>query len=87
MAAACPPAAKEKRVPKGDIETYFEDDVWKNKIEGSLIEHSVYERKVTAVLVGSDMARSRKVEHIIKNKDGTISERNSYRDGSRNASG
>jgi hypothetical protein len=72
---------KEQRVPKGNVETYFEDDVWKNRIEGNLIEHSVYERKVTAILVGSDLARSRKVEHIIRNEDGTISERNNYGNG------
>ncbi len=74
-------------MPKGDIETYFEDNVWKNKIEGNLIEHSAYERKLTAILVGTNMARSRKVEHIIKNKDGTISERNSYGVDPRNVRG
>jgi hypothetical protein len=83
--AARPPTGKEPHVPKGDVETYFEDDVWKNKIQGNLIEHSVYERKVTAVLVGGDMARSRKVEHIIKDKDGTISERHSYRNDPRDS--
>jgi hypothetical protein len=71
-------------VRRGDIETYFEDNVWKNRIEGNLIEHTSHERKATAVLVGRDMARSRKVEHIVKNKDGTISERNNYGDDERN---
>jgi len=66
-------------VADGDVETYFEDNVWKNKIQGNLIEHTAYEREATAILVGRDMARTRKVEHIIRKKDGTISERNSYR--------
>jgi hypothetical protein len=69
---------KEQRVPEGSIETYFEDNVWKNKVEGNLIEHNSHERKTTAVLVGRDMARAREVDHIIKNEDGTISERHSY---------
>lgn len=72
---------------KGDVETYFEGDWWKNKVQGSTRAANVYETKAEAQAAGRDMARSRRVEHVIKNKDGTISERNSYGNDPRNVPG
>jgi len=62
----------------GDIETFFEDGVWKNRTQGSASAENRHTDKRAALAVGEEMARSRKVEHIIKNTDGTVAERNSY---------
>ena len=62
----------------GDIETFFEDGVWKNRTQGSASAENRHTHKRAALAVGQEMARSRKVEHIIKNTDGTIGDRNSY---------
>ncbi len=63
---------------KGDVETYFEDDKWKNKVEGNERASNTAPRKAEAQAEGRQMAKSRGVEHIIRNKDGEIGERNSY---------
>jgi hypothetical protein len=62
----------------GDIETYFEDGRWKNKVQGSSRASSVHETKDEAQSVGRDIARDHRVEHVIKNKDGTIGARSTY---------
>lgn len=71
----------------GDIETYFEDGVWKNRTEGSSSAENRHSDQRAALAVGREMARQRKVEHIIRSKDGTISERNSYRHDPRDVAG
>ena len=40
--------------------------------------HNGCEIKKDAIAAGRVLARKRKVEHLVKNKDGTISFRNSY---------
>lgn len=63
---------------KGDIETYNEDGVWKNRVQGGQRASNTAETKAEAQAVGRDMARDRGVEHVIKKMDGTIGERNTY---------
>jgi hypothetical protein len=65
-------------MPTGDIETYHEDDQWKNKVEGSDRAANVHPSKAEAQAKGREMAIARGVEHIIRNLDGTIGERNTY---------
>jgi hypothetical protein len=65
-------------MPRGDIETYYEDGRWKNKVEGSSRAANTHDTKSAAVAKGREMAKSRKVEHIIEKQDGTIGERNTY---------
>jgi Uncharacterized protein conserved in bacteria (DUF2188) len=74
-------------VPHGDIETYHQDGKWRKKVEGEPGSESTHDTKEEAVSAGRDMARSRKVEHIIKNMDGTIAERSSYGHDPRNIPG
>jgi uncharacterized protein DUF2188 len=74
-------------MPTGDVETYHEDGQWKNKIEGSTRAANVRETKAPAVQAGRQMAEARKVEHIIRNLDGTIAQRNSYWNDPRNIPG
>jgi hypothetical protein len=63
---------------KGDVEAYHEGGKWRNRVEGESSSNSTHDTKQGAVAAGRSMAQDRKVEHIIKNLDGTISERNSY---------
>ena len=65
-------------MPKGDVETYYEDGQWKNKIEGNERASNVHEVKAAAVGAARQMAMLREVEHIVRKMDGTIGERNSY---------
>lgn len=74
-------------MPKGDIETYYEDGQWKNKVEGSSRAANTHDTKGSAQDKGRDMARERKVEHIIKKQDGTIEARNSYGNDPRRSKG
>ena len=63
---------------KGDIHTTKHGDHWVNKIEGGQRASNTAPTKAEAQAVGREMARDRKVEHVIHNADGKIGERNSY---------
>lgn len=63
---------------KGDIETYFENGEWKNKVEGSSRAANIADNKEQATAKGREMAIERGVEHVIRNQDGKIGERNTY---------
>jgi hypothetical protein len=72
---------------KGDVETYHEGGKWRNRVEGESSSTSTHDTKEEAMAVGRSMAQDRMVEHIIKNLDGTISEKNSYGHDPRNIPG
>lgn len=79
-------------MPQGDIETYHDQAAggWLNKVEGNSTPASggPYRTKAEAVAEGRklaifaskfiDASRRRTVEHIVRNEDGTIHERNTY---------
>jgi hypothetical protein len=65
-------------MPEGDIETYYEDGVWKNKVEGNQRASNTASNKADAQAAGREMAIDRSVEHIVRNKDGEIGSRNTY---------
>ena len=79
--------AKRGAPPSGAIETYFEGGRWKNKVQGSSRAANTHTTKAAAAKVGREMARKRRVEHIIKKKDGTTGERTSVREGRRTVAG
>ncbi len=60
------------------VHTVPHGDGWANRREGSQRVSNTFSTKAEAQAAGRDMARRDGVEHIIHNKDGTISERNSY---------
>ncbi|WP_156251023.1 DUF2188 domain-containing protein [Pseudactinotalea terrae] len=62
----------------GDVETYHEDDQWKNRRQGTERAFSTHGTKEEAVEAGRAAAQRDGVEHLIKNLDGTIAEKNSY---------
>lgn len=63
---------------RGDIETYFEDGQWKNKVEGNDSASSTHRSKEDACTNGREMAIVHAVDHIIRDRDGTISEHDVY---------
>jgi hypothetical protein len=64
-------------MPEGDVETYYADNMWSNKIEGHE-KVGNYQTKDRAIEAGRDLARDLKVEHIVRNQDGTIADRSTY---------
>ncbi len=62
----------------GDIETYYEDGKWKNRPQGNTRASNSSDTKVAAQAVGRDMAIDREVEHVVKNMDGRIAQKNTY---------
>jgi hypothetical protein len=72
-------------MPRGDIETFYEDGDWHNRTEGQGGLLSSYQDKELAVAHGRRLARDRQVEHIIRRLDGTIDDRHLYTDDARNA--
>lgn len=72
---------------KGDIETYNEGGVWKNRAQGNERASNTARTKAEAEAAGRQMAKDRKVEHIIKNLDGRIAQRNSYGNDPRTSEG
>jgi hypothetical protein len=75
------------RMPTGDVETYHADGTWHNRVQGTGQQLGERATKDEAVAIGRREAQSRKVEHIIKNLDGSIAERNSYGNDPRNTPG
>lgn len=63
---------------KGDIETYYEDGQWKNRPQGNSRASNVADTKREAQASGRDMAITRDVEHVIKNRDGKIAAKDTY---------
>lgn len=63
---------------KPSVTTYNEDGVWKNKVDGNSRASNVSATKAEAQRTGRQMAVDRGAEHVIKNKDGRIGEKNSY---------
>lgn len=63
---------------KNTVETYFEDGQWKNKRGGNSRASNTSSTKAEAEAKGRAMSKADKAEHVIKKKDGTIGEKNSY---------
>ena len=63
---------------KGFIHTVFKDQRWINEIEEGPEIGGARARKEEAVEAGRARAQQDRTEHVIHNKDGTISERTSY---------
>ena len=51
---------------------------WENKKEGASRVSSTADTKNEAQNLGKNQAQKEKLEHVIKNKDGKIAEKNSY---------
>jgi hypothetical protein len=64
-----------------DIETYFENDAWWNWVQGGEQLGGPYPSQDEAVAAGREAARERNVEHVIRDEQATIVERDDFGDG------
>jgi hypothetical protein len=63
---------------KGDIETFYEDGEWHNRVEGEGGLRGTYDGRHEAVSEGRRMAQDRQAWHVITNIDGTNAGRYNY---------
>lgn len=63
---------------KPPVHTVPHGDGWANRREGAKSVSRTFETKAPAEKAGRETARRDKTEHLIHNRDGQISERNSY---------
>ena len=63
---------------RGWVHTLRRDWQWLNEVEGGGAIGGKFARKTEAVQAGRERARREKTEHVIHNRDGRISSRNSY---------
>jgi hypothetical protein len=65
-------------MPAGDVEAFHPDGKWWNRIEGEKGSTGPHNTKAEAQTAGRHEARHRGREHIIRDEDGRIAERNSH---------
>ncbi len=63
---------------EGDVETFHDGEVWKNKVVGNSRASGSAEKKSDAVAAGRKLAIKRGTAHFIHTKDGRIGERRTY---------
>jgi len=63
---------------EGDVETFHDGEVWKNKVVGNTRASGSAEKKSDAVAAGRKLALKRGTAHFIHTKDGRIGERRTY---------
>ena len=56
--------------PPGDIETFYRDDQWHNRVEGTFGLLGSYDRKESAATAGRRTALERHVGHVLREPDG-----------------
>ncbi|MBE1493399.1 hypothetical protein H4696_000499 [Amycolatopsis lexingtonensis] len=64
---------------EGDVHTYFEDGLWKNRLEGGTRASNTSPRRVDAVLAGRQLAKKRRVCHVVHTPQGEIEAERDYR--------
>ncbi|WP_436393340.1 manganese catalase family protein [Amycolatopsis sp. MEPSY49] len=63
---------------EGDVETFHDGEVWKNKVVGNSRASGSAEKKSDAVAAGRKLAIKRGTAHFIHTKDGRVGERRTY---------
>jgi len=63
---------------KKNIHVVYDDGLWKMKRENSQKASKIFNTKIDAVDYSRNVAKNDKVEFAIHNKDGKISNKNSY---------
>ena len=64
---------------EGCVYTVYSDGRWRNKIDGAAPLPGWYDRQEIAAEAGRAHAMRRQAEHVIRNEDGSIAQRVSYR--------
>jgi hypothetical protein len=60
------------------VETYFDGEVWRNRVRRRPPLPGEYRTREAAVEVGRCEARIRGVQHVVLREDGSVAERNRY---------
>ncbi|MEU0511120.1 MULTISPECIES: DUF2188 domain-containing protein [Amycolatopsis] len=60
------------------METFYADGRWKNQVVGNSRASSTGDTKAEAQAEGRELARKRGVTHVVRRKDGEITERHDY---------
>jgi hypothetical protein len=63
---------------KANVHTVPHEDGWANRREGAKRVSKVFKTKAEAQAAGRKTAMRESVEHLIQDRDGQLSERNSY---------
>ncbi|WP_328453517.1 MULTISPECIES: DUF2188 domain-containing protein [unclassified Amycolatopsis] len=63
---------------RGDVHTYYEDGLWKNRIEGGVRASNTSVRRSDALSFGRTMARRKRVTHFVHDAAGDVEERKTY---------
>jgi hypothetical protein len=64
----------EEDVVSGEVETYYEDGSWRNWADGADLG-TVHQHRDEAVAEGRAQAAERGVEHIVRDEQATVVER------------
>jgi uncharacterized protein DUF2188 len=65
-------------MPKANVHTVPHQGGWANRREGAKRVSRVFKSKSEAQAAGRKTAMRERVEHLIQNRDGVVSARNSY---------
>ncbi|WP_191089271.1 DUF2188 domain-containing protein [Microbacterium radiodurans] len=56
-------------MPKGDVETFCDDGVWRNRIVGGGTFVERFARRSDALAAAREIARERRVAHSVRTQD------------------
>ncbi|HWD02115.1 MAG TPA: DUF2188 domain-containing protein [Amycolatopsis sp.] len=63
----------------GDVETFYESGLWKNKIDGHQRASNTFGDYGQAVKTGRHMAKARRVSHRVRDEFGVLVSHDDYR--------
>jgi hypothetical protein len=63
---------------KANVHTVPHEEGWANRRDGAKRVSKIFKTKAEAQAAGRKVAMRERVEHLIQNRDGQVSERNSY---------
>ncbi|QYN26431.1 DUF2188 domain-containing protein [Amycolatopsis sp. DSM 110486] len=63
----------------GDVETFHENGLWKNKIDGYQRASNTFKDRAIAVKTGRHMAKARRVAHRVRDELGSLVSHEDYR--------
>ncbi|MEV0074236.1 DUF2188 domain-containing protein [Amycolatopsis sp. NPDC050768] len=70
---------EEARLMDGDVETFHENGLWKNKIDGYQRASNTFKDRAIAVKTGRHMAKARRVAHRVRDELGSLVSHEDYR--------
>jgi hypothetical protein len=73
-----PTGDEDSTMTRGAIETFYADGRWRNRIHTVHELPQVHDTREEAAAVGRRLARSAGVDHIVRDTDGTIVQREPY---------